>query len=336
MPSVFITGANKGIGLEAVRFIASQGDHDIVIAGRTPTEMEAAATELRKLSNRSVMTVALDTSSMESVRRGAKALKELLSRREISRPSSLIFNAGMQSLRAPEYTVDGFERTFATNCLGHFLLLNLLIDDVCDGGRVVWTASGTHDPNTMDGKVVGGVAPPDADALASTGKSGKPLPGGVRYATSKLCTLLYSYELERRLRAAGAAVSSIAYDPGFIADTGLGRTAPPFMQWISKTSFFRIMFGLLGGTVGDLAFSGEGLGRVAIASEYMDAGGKYVQSKNHHLKEARSSPASHSKEDAAKLWLASERLVRLQAGEQARRLQRELQATVVSDNTKQV
>ena len=324
MKTVFITGANKGIGLEAVRFIAARGDSDIVIAGRTPSEMDAVAKELRGQFSIKIKTVVLDTSSLDSVRKGARAFQELINRGEIGPPSSLIFNAGMQSLKAPEYSVDGYERTFATNCLGHFLLMNLLLDDVSDDGRIVWTASGTHDPETMDGKVVGKAALPDADALANTGKNNKALPGGVRYTTSKLCTIMFSYELERRLRQAGRKVSSIAYDPGFIPETGLGRTAPAMMQWFSKSAFFKLLFRTLGGTMGDLAFSGAGLGRVAVDAEYGASGGKYIQSKSYRLHEAKSSRVSYDTKDASKLWQASERLVGLQQGERPSSCRNEL------------
>ena len=317
MKTVFITGATKGIGLEAVLFIAARGDSDIVIAGRTPSEMDAVAKQLSDKFSIKVRTVVLDTSSLDSVRKGARAFKELIDRGDIAPPSSLILNAGMQSLKAPEYSVDGYERTFATNCLGHFLLMKLLLDDVSDGGRIVWTASGTHDPETMDGKVVGKAALPDADALANTGKSDKALPGGVRYTTSKLCTIMFSYELERRLRQADRKVSSIAYDPGFIPETGLGRTAPAMMQWFSKSAFFKLLFRTLGGTMGDLSFSGAGLGRVAIDSEYGASGGKYIQSKNFKLHEAKSSRVSYDTQSALELWQASERLVGLQQGAQA-------------------
>ncbi len=315
MKTVLITGASKGIGFEAVRFIAARGDADIVVGGRNPNEVEKAAAGLRNEYGGNIRVLTLDTSSMNSVREGARALKSMVGRGEVDPLSTLMFNAGMQSLSAPEYSVDGYEKTFATNCLGHFLLLNLLLDEVKDGGRIVWTASGTHDPDTTDGKLVGKAAQPDAEALANTGKSGKSLPGGVRYTSSKLCLILYSYELDRRLRKAGRKVESIAYDPGYIPGTGLNRTALAFMQWMSKTTVFKLLFRLFGGTLGDLSFSGAGLGRVAVDAEYSAAGGKFIQSKHHRLREAKSSRASYDTQNAQSLWRGSERLVKLQPEE---------------------
>lgn len=320
MGTVLITGATAGLGREAIRFVAGRGDTDILLTGRSAEAMERVAGELRRLDGVGVHLLPLDTSSMASVRAAATETKRLLKAGAIGPLTTMVLNAGMQPLDAAQFTSEGFEETFATNCLGHFLLLNLLIDDVADGGRVVWTASGTHDPDTTDGRLVGKAAPADADALAYAGRDGKALKGGVRYTTSKLCILLYSYELDRRLRRAGRNVASIAFDPGYVPGTALLRRSSAFQQWISKTSFFTLLFRLFGGTLGDLAFSGAGLGRVAVDEEYAGASGRYVQSKNFRLHEAQSSKASHDEVAAAKLWRDSARLVQLSAEESPRGL----------------
>jgi hypothetical protein len=132
-------------------------------------------------------------------------------------------------------------------------------------------------------------AEPDAFALANDGKKGKKLPGGTRYATSKLCTMLYAYELDRRLRAVGSTVQSIAFDPGLMVETGLGRWAPAWAQWISRTAFVRWLLKTLGVTMGSIPFSGDALAKVAIDPAFTNASGKYLQSRNGRLIEARSS-----------------------------------------------
>ena len=95
-------------------------------------------------------------------------------------------------------------------------------------GRVVFTASGTHDPDTTDGKMVGAAVEPNATTLANDGKNGaKPLSAGKRYSTSKLCTVMYAYELARRLAdRPGSSIASIAYDPGSVPETGFLRGMP--------------------------------------------------------------------------------------------------------------
>ena len=172
------------------------------------------------------------------------------------------------------YSADGYEETFATNCLGHFLLVELLIDRVADQGRIVFTASGTHDPDTMDGKMVGTAVEPDAQALAREGKNGaKAISGGKRYSTSKLCTVLYAYELDRRLRAGHSSIASIAFDPGLIPETGLVRTSPKPVQWLVRRSAMKWLFKRLGVTMGSLGFSGASLARIVADPSFADGSG---------------------------------------------------------------
>lgn len=216
-------------------------------------------------------------------------------------------NAGAQFNGPTTYSVDGYEETFAGNCLGHFLLVNLLLDAVAAHGRIVWTASGTHDPALMDGKVVGKAIQPDANVLAQQGQNGKPISGGRRYATSKLCTIMYAYEMDRRLRRAGTPVASIAYDPGFLPDMGMGRGAPS----VFRTSIAKFLLRKLGMTMGQMPLSGAALGMLVKDDAYVSCSGKYFHSKNGVLSETRSSIISYQDGAALKLWEDSEQLVGL-------------------------
>jgi hypothetical protein len=174
----------------------------------------------------------------------------------------------------------------------------------------------------MDGKIVGAAVEPDAEALASEGKNGKkPIPGGKRYTTSKLCTILFSYELDRRLKSAHQPLSSIAFDPGLMLETRLGRTAPAFAQWLSRTVLVKWTLKKIGVTMGSLHFSGPALASIALDQRFATASGKYIQSNNGMLMETRSSKTSYDQAKAAKLWEDSERLVDLKAGERPNRLQ---------------
>ena len=314
MPTMLITGGHKGLGLEAARRVAATGGHDIILAARDMAEAETAAAGLRGDHGVRVRAVPLDLASLASVRSAVAEVRGLIAAGEVGPLDTLALNAGAQFLGPVKRSVDGIELTFATNCIGHFLLLNLLLDDLARGGRVVFTASGTHDPETMDGRMVGRAAPPDARMLArqgEAGQSGALLSGGVRYATSKLCTMLHAYELARRLDAADAGIASIAFCPGLIVETGLIRSAPAPARWLMRTRPLKALMQGLGISIGTIPFSGGALADIAIGPRFADASGRYVQSRNGKLTQARSSRASYDEAAAARLWTDSEALAGL-------------------------
>lgn len=319
MPTILITGGHTGLGLACARRLASTAQVDLLLAGRDPQRVEVAAQSLREQYHIGVTTLALDLDSLASVRAAAGQCRAMLANGDIDTLQGILCNAGAQFRGPISYSADGYEETFAINCLGHFLLVNLLLDCVADGGRIVFTASGTHDPDTMDGKFVGAAVEPDAHALAFQGKGGrKPIAGGKRYTTSKLCTILYAYELDRKLRRAHVPVASIAFDPGFTPETALTRTVPAYQVWLSRSAPMKWLLKRVGVTMGSLSFSGAALARVVAGTEPMfaDDSGKYFQSNDGTLIEARSSKASYDEAKATKLWEESAQLVQLQANEQ--------------------
>ena len=154
MATVFITGGHAGIGLECARQLAA-GGVNLVLAGRSPAAMQSVADELRVAHDVDVATLAIDLSSLESVRDAAATYASQIDRGDAEAPDALLCNAGGRFDGEVKYSPEGYELTFATNCLGHFLLVELLRPTLPAEGRVVFTASGTHDPDTMDGKLVG-------------------------------------------------------------------------------------------------------------------------------------------------------------------------------------
>ena len=315
MATTLITGGNAGLGLDTARRLADK-KHNLVLAGRDRTGVEKAASELREQFGIQVTTVHLDLSSLASVRSAAKEVQRLIAEGHIEHLDALLCNAGAQFRGPISYSKDGYEETFAINYLGHFLLVNLLLNCLLEDGRIVFTASGTHDPATMDGKMVGKALEPDAVALANEGKQGrKPSSGGVRYATSKLCTVLLCYELNRRLAKRGSRIVSIAFDPGLIPETGLGRTAPAFASRLLRTKLMKWLLQKLGVTMGSLEFSGDALARIAVDPDFSGTAGQYLQSKNGSLITSRSSKASYNEQKATKLWNDSATLVKLKPEE---------------------
>ena len=310
MHTALITGGHGGIGLSAARELASRYKWNLLLAGRSPDRMARAAEDLRRDFGVSVATVQLDTSSLHAVRTAAAEVTRMLESGALGSLDALLCNAGGRFDGPVSFSPEGYELTFATNCLGHFLLANLLCGGMADGGRIVFTASGTHDPDTVDGRMVGRVVEPDADVLASTGKPGTALISvGKRYSTSKLCTVLNAYELDRRLRTAGRSLGAFAFDPGSVPETGFLRGLPGPIQSFAKSSFMHWLSRRLGVTTGSVAFSGAALARVAADPAYAGGSGKYFQCNDGKLNETRSSTISYDERRAAKLWKQMEALV---------------------------
>lgn len=316
MPTALITGGHGGIGYECARQLAVGPRFNLILAGRDLTRVEPAAQRLRTQYGVQVTALRMDTSSLASVREAAVRCRAMMHRGEVDSLQAILCNAGAR-IEAANYTPDGYEETFATNHLGHLLLIELLIDCMAENGRVVFTASGTHDPETMDGKLVGAVVEPNAIALANDGKDGrKPTSAGKRYSTSKLCNILHAYELDRRLRRSGSTIASIAFDPGSTAGTGFLRGMPKPVQWLATTAFFGWVQRRLGITMGDLVFSGTSLGEIAADPAFANGSGKYFQSNDGRLIEARSSKMSYDERVATRLWNDSKELVHLLPNEE--------------------
>ncbi|TIV67128.1 MAG: SDR family NAD(P)-dependent oxidoreductase [Mesorhizobium sp.] len=316
MPTAVITGGHSGIGYSCARHLATHYKWNLVLAGRSPDKMEKAADELRREAGIDVVTLALDTSSLASVRAAAAQCIGMLDNGELASLDALLCNAGGRFDGPVAYSADGYELTFASNCLGHFLLARLLADHMVSTGRIVFTTSGTHDPDTIDGKLVGAVVEPDGERLANIGKDGsKPLSAGKRYSTSKLCNILNAYELHRRLRRSGSPIVAMAFDPGSVPETGFLRTLPGPVQWFARTAVMSWLSRCLGVTMGSVGFSGVSLARLAADPAYRAESGKYFQSSDGKLIETRSSTLSYDESRATKLWTQMEVLAGLRPEE---------------------
>lgn len=321
MPTILITGGHSGIGIECCKVLASTYKYNLILAGRSPERMKNFANELMKSYGVKVSVLTMDTSSLAAVRSGATHCREMIANGEIDQLQAIICNAGVRLNGAPTYTLDGYEETLATNYLGHTLLLELLVDHLADHGRIVFTASGTHDPDTPDGKMMGVADEYDAIGLAYTGKDGaKPVSSGKRYATSKLYMILYAYELGRRLKIKGSSIAAIAFDPGATSGTGFLRSMPKPVQWLANTGFMNWVMKRSGVTIGDIKFSGECLARVTADPAYANGSGKYFQTNDGKLIERRSSKLSYDDQRALKLWNDTKTLIHLQPNEGASKL----------------
>jgi NAD(P)-dependent dehydrogenase (short-subunit alcohol dehydrogenase family) len=223
---VLITGANSGIGYHAALKLARKGAR-VVLACRDRGKGEDALDRLQTDAPGSHAELAiLDLASLASVREFAA--KELAQHRPLH---ILINNAGVMAPPKRLATVDGFEIQFGTNVLGHFALTALLMPALeqaaaeCNGcrPRIVTIASIAHKR--------GRIRFDDLESLRSYSPMGA-------YQQSKLANLLFAFELDRRLRAAGSRVMSVAAHPG-VANTNLFQTGD--YSPLEKT--FRNLFG---------------------------------------------------------------------------------------------
>ncbi|MEI7703347.1 MAG: SDR family oxidoreductase [Deltaproteobacteria bacterium] len=200
-----VTGANTGIGLVTAESLARRGAH-VLLAGRSEARTLPVVEAIRSSTgNPRVEFLPLDLSDLESVRRAA----DLFLARDLPL-HVLVNNAGLAGVRG--LTPQGFETTFGTNHLGPFLFTVLLLGRMKRTGhsRIVNVASRAH----LNARSI------DWGAQRRPGNS----TGGLaEYSVSKLCNILFTVELARRL--SGSGVSAYSLHPGVVA-TEIWRELP--------------------------------------------------------------------------------------------------------------
>ena len=209
-----ITGANTGIGKITAKELARQGAH-VILACRSKSKTDPVVDEIkRETGNDNVEFAALDLSDQGSIRSCAEAL---LAR--APKIHGLINNAGVVAKRGSS-TKDGYEMTFGTNHLGHYLFTRLLLDRLkqTPGARIVNVSSNSH----YQAKRI------DWDKLQRPTKT---IVGIKEYEVSKLANVLFTKELARRLE--GSEVTTYAVHPGVVATDAWRRIPPPF-RWLVK------------------------------------------------------------------------------------------------------
>jgi len=196
--AALITGGNSGIGYHTAEQLARHGAR-VVVAARSEAKGRAAA---EKVGGE---WAPLDLADLASVRAFAEGFTGPL--------DLLVNNAGVMMIPR-QLTADGFEMQFGTNHLGHFALTGLLLPALLASGnrpRVVTVSSGEHHKGSIDFD--------DLMSERSYGQMGA-------YQRSKLANLLFTFELQRRVDAAGVDLLSVGAHPGFAA-TNLGHSGNP-------------------------------------------------------------------------------------------------------------
>jgi retinol dehydrogenase-14 len=219
--TVLVTGGTGGIGKATAIGLAALGAR-VGITGRDLGRAEAAAAEIRAATgNSEVDAFGADLSSQAEVRRLAAEVLRTYPRLDV-----LVNNVG-GFWATRHITADGLEQTFAVNHLAAFLLTDLLLDRLKASApaRVVTVSSGAQSMGTIDFEDLQGE---------------RKYSGQTAYNQSKLASVMFSYELARRLE--GTGVTATVLHPG-VVNTGFGAEDPsmifkllvPFMRPFMKT-----------------------------------------------------------------------------------------------------
>jgi protochlorophyllide reductase len=272
-PTVIVTGASSGVGLHATHALTRRGWH-VVMACRDLAKAEAAARGLG-IAAESVSLMEIDLGSLASVRGVASAYQA--SGRSLE---ALVCNAAvyLPLLKEPARSPEGYEISVATNHLGHFLLMNLLLPDLRRATlrppRLITLGTVTANSEEFGGKVpipapadIGDLEGLEAGFLAPIAMiNGKPFKAGKAYKDSKLCNMIISRELHRRFHAETGIVFNTLY-PGCVAETALFRNAPKLFQRIFPWFQKNITKGYV-----SQPLSGERVAQVVCDPEFQQSG----------------------------------------------------------------
>lgn len=270
-----VTGANSGIGRAAALALAGMGARVLMVC-RDRARGEAALADLQRAGDASL--IIADLSSQAEIRRAAAELLDAAGRIDV-----LLNNAGALQT-SYSVTVDGFERTWATNHLNYFLLTYLLREriEASAPARIINVSSRAHEGQRID--------------LGNPQQPERGYRGYRAYGQSKLANILFTNELARRLDGTGVTANSL--HPGVVR-TGFGKT---------NTSVTGRMFGLLMRGIAPFLLSAE---RGAATSIYLatspdveGVSGRYFID----CAPATPHPAALDEDAARRLWSLSERM----------------------------
>jgi protochlorophyllide reductase len=313
--TVVITGASSGVGLYAAKALAQRGWHVVMACRDLAKAKQAAQVVGMSPNNYSIMHI--DLGALESV---SKFVQDF--RATGKSLDALVCNAAvyLPLLKEPMRSPEGYELSVATNHFGHFLLCNLLLDDLkassAPDKRLIILGTVTANSKELGGKIP--IPAPadlgDLQGLAAGFKApismidGKPFKAGKAYKDSKLCNMMTSRELHRRYHDTTGIVFNTLY-PGCVADTPLFRNSYPLFQkifpWFQKN--------ITGGYVTQ-ELSGERVAQVVADPEFKQSGVHW--SWGNRQKEGRKSFVQElsdkaSDDKAVKMWDLSAKLVGL-------------------------
>jgi retinol dehydrogenase 12 len=216
---ILVTGATNGIGLETAKALAFAGATLILVARNQEKGLFVTKNLIKEFNNKKIEFIKADLSLQTEIKNMVRIFNEKYERLDI-----LINNAGGYFPKRSE-TLEGIEMTFALNHLSYFLSANLLMDKLkaSNEGKIINVSSSAHLFSKLD-----------FDDIQMTKRYG----GYKAYGRSKLCILLFTYELAKRVEKYGITVNAL--HPG-IVDSGFGTGTGGLFQFTKP--FFKI-FGI--------------------------------------------------------------------------------------------
>jgi NAD(P)-dependent dehydrogenase (short-subunit alcohol dehydrogenase family) len=192
-----VTGVTSGLGEHIVTELARAGA-EVILAARSPKKLEETVRQVIGDAPLAKVTgVVCDLADLASVRAAAKEVAAL------GPISILVNNAGVMAT-PHQRTKDGFELQFGTNHLGHFALTGLLLEQLVDSGDARVVSVSSH-------MARGAMTPPLGDPRTAPKRYSR----WHTYSQTKLANLLFAFDLDRRARAAGLPITSVAAHPGY-------------------------------------------------------------------------------------------------------------------------
>jgi retinol dehydrogenase-12 len=294
---VLITGGNTGLGFISAKEIAAMSDEfKVVIACRSVERGEKAMANVPEF----VDVMECDLSSFASVRRFAEAFKKKYARLDV-----LMNNAGIMALPERIVSEDGNELQMQTNHFSHFMLTAKLLPLMFDTERrhparkprVVNVASIAHEWGFIDNGNM------NSEGVLGIPALGYPGWGWITYGRTKMANVLFTYELQRKLKKVGSKMQAYCVHPG-VVDTELQRNLP--IDWYVNLR-----------EAGRLINPPEGAkGQIYVATSKElenDEGGKYSSELSNEGKPGEhafrpSNAFSLDTENWARVWKESERI----------------------------
>ncbi|MBV9540867.1 MAG: SDR family NAD(P)-dependent oxidoreductase [Alphaproteobacteria bacterium] len=273
---VVITGGTSGIGEVSAIRLAEQGARIVLIA----RDRQRTAATLVKLhtANAAANHIAhyADLSGIADMKRVAAEVAVAEPKIDV-----LINNAGAVFL-SKQLNADGLEMTFATNHMAYYVVTNVLLPNLeaTPGARIVSTASDAHKSAKLD--------------LDDLQFAKRPFASFTAYGNSKLCNILFTRELAKRLGTGGPTANCL--HPGFVGTRfGSNNATNVFLRVLQRTI---MTFGI------SPEEGAKTIIHLASSPDVATISGKYF----YKCKLDEPTAAAQSDRDAERLWTISREL----------------------------